>query len=1222
MSLPAVSLDDKYTEDGGRIYLTGSQALVRLLLVQRRRDDTAGLNTAGFIAGYRGSPMTAIDVELWRAEQHTAKHQVRFWPATNEHMAATAVWGTQQTHYFGDANYDGVYAMWYGKGPGLDQSLDAIRQGNYHGSAKHGGVLILAGDDPAMRSTVDAYHSELLFEDLLMPVLYPADIQEVFTLGLYGIELSRFSGAWVGYKLLPETIETAATIQADYRYLRIIRPEFEFPSDGVNARAGDSWTLQETRLRAHKLPAAVAFAQANRLNRITHDSPRPRFGIAAMGKTWRDTLQALGDLGLDAPVLSALGIRILKVAMPFPVDRETYRAFAEGLEEVLVIEDKREQIENAIRQICYALPERHRPRIVGRLDEKGRTLVDPIGDLHPDKIARVLAGRIGHFHDSERLRSRIAFLDRQDATQRQREALSLARLPYFCSGCPHNTSTRVPEGSRAYGGVGCHFMANWMDREVYSYSQMGGEGVAWIGQAPFVKTKHIFQQLGDGTYYHSGILAIRSAVAAKINITYKILFNDAVAMTGGQPVDGQLTVPQITHQVRNEGIRRIAVVTDEPEKYGDQSGFATGTTVHHRNALDAVQRELREVEGVSILIYDQTCAAEKRRRRKHGQYPDPAKRLFINDRVCENCGDCGERSNCVSIVPLETEYGRKRQIDQSACNKDYSCNEGFCPSFVTVLGGQLRKTRVPVEAGAGVERTSSGAGDAPKAVPWGARKPKAVALKALGRGNQPPGHGGSGTANSNDASDNTQSTTRRPDVVSRLWEALPEPEQISIPRDGSVAILVGGVGGTGVVTIGAILGMAAHIDGKGASIVDQLGFAQKGGPVATHIRIARKAQHIHSARINAGGADLILGCDLLVAGGDQALAVADREHTRAVVNTQQTITGDFTRDPDLVYPGENLRGRLLGVLGETNVDFIAATQIATRLLGDSIASNMFLVGYAWQRGLLPLSQESIFNAIALNGVSVQWNQQAFEWGRRAAHDLPAVLAVTGKPADTTEPESVEELFNKRATDLAAYQNAAYAQRYVAFVTRVRRIEETHTQGKSSLTEAVARYAYKLMAYKDEYEVARLFADRDFKRKLDERFSGNYKLRFNLSPPAIAPKDKSSGLPRKMEFGGWMLPLFRLLARLRFLRGTTFDPFGHTAERKLERQLIVDYEKTIAELLDGLNDDNHALAVRIASIPNDIRGYGHIKSASVEAARDCQSDLLAQWCAMDAAQIAA
>ncbi len=1145
MTGPTVRLDDRYTRDAGQIYLTGSQALVRLLLVQRRRDAAAGLNTAGFIAGYRGSPMTAMDMELWRAEELTRKHQVTFWPATNEHMAATAVWGTQQIHYHGDADYDGVFAMWYGKGPGLDQSLDAVRQGNYHGTAQHGGVLILAGDDPAMRSTVDAYHSELLFEDLLMPVLYPADIQEVFTLGLYGIELSRFSGAWVGYKLLPETIETAASIRADHDHIHIVRPEFAFPPDGVNARVGDAWSAQEIRLREYKLPAAVEFARANRLNRITHTSPRARLGIAAMGKTWRDTLQALADLGLDAALMSAIGVRIVKIAMPFPVDRAIYREFADGLEEILVIEDKREQLENAIRNVCYALPEGRRPRIVGRRDERGAKLVDDVGDLHPDKIARVIAGRIRPIYDSERLRARIAFLDRQDAESSKRQALSIARLPYFCSGCPHNTSTRVPEGSRAYGGVGCHFMANWMDREVYSYSQMGGEGVAWIGQAPFVHTRHVFQQLGDGTYYHSGTLAIRSAVQAGVNITYKILFNDAVAMTGGQPVDGQLTVPQITQQVRNEGIERIVVVTDEPEKFGARPGFAQGTTLHHRDDLDLVQRELREVEGVSILIYDQTCAAEKRRRRKRGRYPDPARRLFINHRVCENCGDCGEQSNCVSVLPLETEYGRKRTINQSACNKDYSCNKGFCPSFVTVLGGQLRKGR--------------------------------------GRADTPA-----------------------------VWEAPPAPEQLAIPEDGTVAILIGGVGGTGVVTIGAILGMAAHIDGKGVSIADQLGFAQKGGPVTTHIRIAARPGDIRSARINAGGADLVLGCDLLVAGGDQALAAMDPERTRAVVNTQQTITGDFTRNPDLAYPGDNLRGRLLETLGTDRVEFVDATRIATQLLGDAIASNLFLVGYAWQKGLVPLSQAAIFDAIALNGVSVEWNQEAFEWGRRAAHDLDAVLAVALDTPNPAAQLSLDELVERRVAELTAYQNPAYANRYRSLVDGVRRAEQRRTRGKRGLAETVARHAYKLMAYKDEYEVGRLYADPEFQRRLNEQFEGNYKLRFNLSPPAIAPKDKVTGVARKMEFGGWMLPVFRLLAWLRFLRGTAFDPFGRTAERKLERRLIVDYEQTVGELLDGLNDDNHGLAVDIASIPDRIRGFGHIKLAGVEAARACRTNLLAEW----------
>ena len=1132
MNQQVVTLQDKYTFDSGRIYLTGSQALVRVLMVQRRRDMAAGLNTAGFISGYRGSPMTVMDQEMWRAEELAKEHHVKFWPAVNEHMAATAIWGSQQTHFHNDANYDGVYSMWYGKGPGLDQSLDAMRQANYWGSSKHGGVLVLAGDDPAQTSTVDAYHSELLFEDLLMPVLYPADIQDVFDMALYGIALSRFSGAWVGYKLLPETIETAASINAAHDQIQIVTPEFKFPSDGVNSRVGDSWAFQEERLLRYKLPAAVAFARANKLNRVTHDSEMPKFGIAAMGKTWRDALQAIKDLGLSEANLSSMGVRILKVAMPFPVDRETYKEFAAGLSDILVIEDKREQIENALRDVCYHLPEAQRPSIVGRRDEAGLLMTENYGNLHTDRIARIIAARIQKLYVDVDLSGRLNVLDTQLARSQDREALALTRLPYFCSGCPHNSSTKVPEGSRAYGGVGCHFMAYWMDRDVGYATQMGGEGVPWIGQAPFVKTKHVFQQLGDGTYYHSGTLAIRSAVASGVNITYKILFNDAVAMTGGQPVDGPISVPQITNQMRGEGIERIAVVTDEPEKYSTDSNFAAGTTIHHREDLELVQREMREIEGVSILIYDQTCAAEKRRRRKRGTFPDPAKRMFINDRVCEGCGDCSKKSNCVAVLPTETEFGRKRKIDQSACNKDYSCNNGFCPSFVTVLGGDMRK-------GTAVEGAS-------------------------------------------------------PDLFN-----LPEPVIANIPSGGTYGVLSGGVGGTGVITVGALIGMAAHIDKKGVSIVDQMGFAQKGGAVLTHTRIANKPDDINSARINAASADLVLGYDMLTISSDAVLDTFSKRRTTAVINTNKAITGDFTRDPDLQYPSDNVKDRLISVLDSEKTTYLNASDLAVKLLGNSIGANLLLLGFTWQKGLVPLSKTSIYQAIELNGVSPKWNQTAFEWGRCVAHDLDAVIEIANRNSGSQIefPKTLEQLIEHRTTELTLYQDSKYAQRYLSMVDATKTAESSLDK-KNELSMAVARYGYKLMAYKDEYEVGRLYSDPEFKRKLNAEFEGDFKLQFNLSPPSIAPKDKVSGLPKKMTFGPWVLPLFRVLSKLKLLRGTAFDVFGKSSERKMERQLIVDYEETIKTVCSSLNNDNYPLAVQIASLPEKIRGYGHVKEASV------------------------
>ncbi|WNC73617.1 indolepyruvate ferredoxin oxidoreductase family protein [Thalassotalea psychrophila] len=1132
MTNSEIKLQDKYERNNDNAYMTGSQALVRALLEQRWLDEKNGLNTAGFISGYRGSPMTAMDVQLWREEKRLTDNHIKFIPGINENLAMTSVWGTQQIEYFGDGKYDGVFSMWYGKGPGLDQTLDGLRQGNWHGSSKHGGALILAGDDPNMASTINNYHSEVLFEDLLMPVLFPADIQEVLDLALMGVALSRFSGAWVGYKLLPETIETSARVNIAENRFDIKYPEFDFPEGGVNSRKVDSPYAQEQRIKEHKLRAALAFSRANNLNKLSFNSSNAKIGIVAMGKIWRDTMQSLKDLGLEESDLENLGVRILKVSMPFPADLETYREFAQGLEQVIVIEDKREIIEKAMVQACYDLPEAQRPQILGRHDEHGNILLSNSGNITTDDITRALAKRLLDITPNDSVATNLATLENSGCKLGNLPTLDMARLPYFCSGCPHNTSTITPDGSRSFGGVGCHFMANWMERDVDLYTHMGGEGGTWIGLSNFVNTKHMFQNLGDGTYYHSGSLAVRAAIAANVNITYKILYNDAVAMTGGQPVDGPISVNSIADQMRAEGIERIAVVTDEPEKYKTYRAFPKGTTINHRDELDLVQRELREIPGVTILIYDQTCASEKRRRRKRGKFPDPAKRMFINDRVCEGCGDCGEKSNCLSVEPKSTEFGRKRAVNQSTCNKDYRCNDGFCPSFVTVLGGKVRK--------------------------------------------------GKGAASS----------------IADLPH-IPDATPYELQGDTTFNIIITGVGGTGVITVGQILGMAAHVDNKGVSVVEQLGFAQKGGPVKSHVKIGNNANAIKGVRITAGQADLLLGCDMLAGSDNETLSMVKEGKTFAVVNNHQAITGEFTRDGDLQYPIDAVKARLEGSLGN-NLEFIEANKVATQLMGDSIASNFFVVGYAWQNGQIPLTEHSILKAIELNGVAIEFNQQAFMWGRIFANDQSAVLRlIEGGENNDAEIKSLAERIELRVKDLTEYQNADYAARYKALLEKVSASEQTLDITDNSLTQAVALYAYKLMAYKDEYEVARQYASSDFLDKLNTQFEGDFKLEFNLAPPMIAPKDKVTGLPKKIRLGGWMLKAFGILAKFKGLRGTAFDIFGKTAERKMERQLIEDYFDMIENVLVNLEAKNYSIAVEIAELPDLVRGFGHVKEANFE-----------------------
>jgi len=1140
MALAKVSLADKYELDRGRVYLTGIQALVRLPIMQRQRDAKAGLDTGCFISGYRGSPLGGYDQQLWQAKRFLERNRIHFQPGVNEDMAATAAWGSQQVNLFKGATVDGVFGIWYGKGPGVDRTGDVFKHANNAGTAPHGGVLALAGDDHTCKSSTLAHQSELAFIDASIPVLHPAGVQEILDYGLYGWAMSRYAGCWVAMKAIAETMDTSASVTVDPERVQIALPaDFEMPPGGLSIRWPDAPLEQEYRLHKFKLEAALAFARANRLDRTVIDSPRPRFGIVTTGKSCLDVMQALDDLGIDEGHAAEIGLRVYKVGMVWPLEPEGLRRFAEGLEEILVVEEKRGVIESQIKEQLYGAPADLRPRVVGKFDEERNWILPSADELSPARIARVIAQRIARIHPSERVRQRLAALDAREAALAQPRT-DFKRIPTFCSGCPHNTSTRVPEGSRALAGIGCHYMALWMDRSTETFTQMGGEGASWIGQAPFTETGHVFVNLGDGTYNHSGIMAVRAAVAANINITYKLLYNDAVAMTGGQPADNSFTVPQISRQLAAEGVKRVVVVTDEPDKYAIGTDFAPGVTVHHRDELDRVQRELREISGVTALIYDQTCAAEKRRRRKRGTFPDPDRRVLINELVCEGCGDCGIKSNCVSVVPVETEFGRKRAIDQSSCNKDFSCVNGFCPSFVTVEGGRLRKRRGKAEG---------------------------------------------------------------------PFPVLPEPALPAL--DQPFGILVTGIGGTGVVTIGALLGMAAHVEGKGVTVLDMTGLAQKGGAVISHIRLAARQDDIHAVSIAAGGARTVIGCDLAVTGALDAVAKIETGRTRVVVNSHETLPGEFARKPDMTFPGRAFLETLDEAAGPGGVDALDASRIATALLGDSIAVNLFLLGFAWQKGLVPIGREAIEEAIALNAVAVEFNRQAFLWGRRAAHDLAAVVRVAGieTPPEAAPAQTLEEMVGRRVRFLTGYQDAAYAARYEALVARVAGAERVQAPGRDDLARAVARCYFKLLAYKDEYEVARLYGGAEFNRQLADTFESYDRLVFHLAPPLLAERDPDTGHLKKRVFGPWMRTAFRLLARFKGLRGTRWDIFGRTGERRTERRLIADYEETVGRLLAQLDLDTHALAVEIASLPERIRGYGHVKEKAIAEARSRETELM-------------
>jgi indolepyruvate ferredoxin oxidoreductase len=1127
--------------------------------MQRARDAAAGLNTAGFISGYRGSPLGGYDLQLRGEQARLEAAHITFRPGVNEDLAATAIWGTQQVPLLPGAKYDGVFAIWYGKGPGVDRSGDPIKHGNRMGTSPHGGVVLAFGDDHHGKSSTIAHQSEQALAANGVPVLYPANVQEYLDLGLHAFGLSRCAGLWVGFKCVNETVESTSTVDVDPERIVIRAPDSAAsPAGGVHARFGFDPPGDDVRLMRHKLPLAQAYARANRLDRVTHGpATAGGLGIVAAGKSWLDVVQALAALGLDAGRLASVGVAVYKPALIWPLEPEGLAAFARGRRELLFVEEKAAFMEVQAAHLLYNLADDERPRIVGKRDEAGRTLLPSDVVLEPLEIARLLGARLRALGVADpALEARLALLEARVEEARTRRGGSAARVPYFCSGCPHNTSTRVPEGSIAFGGIGCHTMAINMNRSTLPPTQMGGEGLTWTGIAPFTNLPHAFQNLGDGTYFHSGLLAIRAAVVAGVNLTYKILVNDAVAMTGGQPVEGQLSVAEITRQLRAERVERIAVVSDDTAKYGAAPGFAAGVTVHDRAGLELVQRSLREVKGVSAIIYDQVCAAEKRRRRKRGRMPDPSRRVLINPLVCEGCGDCSVQSNCVSVEPLETEFGRKRVIDQSSCNKDYSCVQGFCPSFVTVEGAKLRKAEA---------------------------------------------------ASVND------------EALADLAEPVP-----AAARE-CVNVLITGIGGTGVVTVGAVLGMAAHLEGKRASVFDMTGLAQKGGAVLSHLRIAERSESIAAARVGMLEADLVLGCDLVVTASAEVLRAIDRGRTSVAVNTHLVPTAMFQLDPDLDFRAHECLAQLEAVAGPGKAASIDASRAALKLLGDTLGTNMLMLGFALQKGWLPVRRDSVERAIELNGTAVPFNKRALALGRLAAQEperFKELLSVAGGSGGSTGHATPNAPVASRERFLTEYQDAAYAARFRALVDKVAAVEQARTPGRSALAEAVARYYFKLLAYKDEYEVARLYAGAAFRAQLAATFSGDYRLTFHLAPPGLTRRDPESGEPLKREFGGWLLPLFALLARLRFLRGTRFDVFGYSAERRLERRLILDYERLITELLGGLSPDRHALAVELARIPEQIRGFGHVKARHLASARAHEAELLAKWRALGPELVAA
>ncbi|WP_264213674.1 indolepyruvate ferredoxin oxidoreductase family protein [Leisingera thetidis] len=1125
MSTQKISLNDKYDLSKSPVLLNGTQALVRLMLMQKHRDQAAGLNTAGLVTGYRGSPLGAVDIQMTRAAKHLKAADVTFQYGLNEDLAVTALWGAQQAEVRGEGRYDGVFGLWYGKGPGVDRSGDALRHANMAGSSKHGGVLLAMGDDHTGESSTVLHQSEWSLLDCYLPIVSPAGVQEILDYGIYGYALSRFSGLWVGLKTMKDTIEVTSVVDARPDRVQLTVPEFDMPADGLNIRLDDDRFRQENRIIDYKRFAAEAFSHANKMDKRMWGKPGAKIGFVAAGKNWLDLVHALKLLNIDENMADRLGITTYKVGQTFPMDMKGFHDWAEDLDLIVVVEEKRKLIEIQIKEAIF--DDRRGRRVYGWY--KGGAGGMHREELFPTKYALdpiMIAEKLGGIliEEGRETEAIKAGLEALAEARRADNAEEIAtRLPYFCSGCPHNSSTKLPEGSRAYAGIGCHFMVQWMDRETTGFTHMGGEGVNWVGEAPFSKRKHVFQNLGDGTYNHSGVQAIRAALAEGTNITYKILYNDAVAMTGGQTAEGGLTAQQIAHELTAMGVRTMAVVYDEKEDV-DAKLFPAGIRMHERAEMMKIQREFEQVEGVSAIIYIQTCAAEKRRRRKRGQFPDPDQRVFINSDVCEGCGDCGVQSNCVSIVPKDTELGRKRAIDQSSCNKDFSCVNGFCPSFVTVEGAKIRK-----EATADI--------DLPH---------------------------------------------------------LPQPELPGI--NGTHNVVITGVGGTGVVTIGAVLAQAAQIDGLGAGLMEMAGLAQKGGAVHIHCRIAQKPGDIAAIRVATGEAHALIGGDLVVSAGAKTLGLTAAGRTGAVVNSHEIITGEFTRDTEFAIPTDRLQVALQARLRD-RLDLFDASELARATMGDSIFSNMMVFGGAWQKGLIPVSHAAIEQAIEMNGAAVERNKRAFDIGRWAVlHPQEAAKLIQPKAAG--KPKTLEEKIAFRADHLVAYQGKGLAKRYAKLLEGIT---------DPALKEAVAKGYHKILSYKDEYEVARLLLDS--RAKAEAEFEGDLKLSYHLAPPMLSGTDPD-GRPKKRKFGSGMERWMRLLARFKGLRGTPLDIFGYTAERRMERELIKQYEADMKQWLPEAGTGIMEPLVALAALPLSIRGFGPVKMANEQKAAKRREELLA------------